>query len=111
MTFAQTFGGTIMISIAQTILSHTLTSQLSITLPGFDFSKISGAGLTNIRDMVSVQQLPEVLAAFNKGIINVFYCALATAVLSLLGSTLLEWKTIKKDTDNYNGEARQDAQT
>ena len=55
-------------------------------LPGFDASAISTAGATQIQDLVSKEQLPTVLAAYNAGIVNTFYCALAFSCLAFVAS-------------------------
>ena len=86
LAFAQFLAGTISVSVCQTILANTLTSELSNKLPGFDASAIATAGATQIQDLVSKEQLPTVLAAYNAGIVNIFYCALAFSCLAFVAS-------------------------
>ncbi|RDW56718.1 putative HC-toxin efflux carrier TOXA [Coleophoma cylindrospora] len=94
ITFAQFFGGTISVSVCQTILANTLVSELSKKLPGFNASAIASAGATEIQGLVSKEQLPIVLAAYNAGIDNAFYCALAASSLAFVASLFVEWKSV-----------------
>ena len=94
LAFATSFGGAIFVSVAQTVLSNTLVSQLSQTLPGFDASIISNTGATDLKKQVPRDQLPTVLRAYNTGIDNVFYCSLATSCLALIASCFVEWKSV-----------------
>ncbi|MCJ1416197.1 hypothetical protein MMC32_002532 [Xylographa parallela] len=91
--FAQV-GGSIFVSICQTILSSTLKSQLASTLPDFNATGIASSGATDIQSMVSAQQLPVLLDAYNAGIDNVFYCALGLSCLALIASFFVEWKSV-----------------
>ena len=97
LAFAQAFGGTVFVSVAQTVLSNTLTSQLAEALPGFDTSTISSTGATDIRNLVPMDKLPLVLKSYNAGIDNVFYCALAASCLALVASFFVEWMSVRSD--------------
>jgi len=94
LAFFQAFGGTLLLSIAQSVLSNTLRSELARTLPGFDSSVISSTGATEIRNLVSKDDLPIALAAYNSGINNVFYCALASSCVAFVASLFVEWKSV-----------------
>jgi hypothetical protein len=51
IAFAQFLAGTISVSVCQTILANTLSSELAKTLPGFDSSAIASAGATQIQKL------------------------------------------------------------
>lgn len=95
IAFAQFLAGTISVSVCQTILANTLSSELAKTLPGFDSSAIASAGATQIQKLVSATDLPIVLEAYNRGIDNTFYCALAASCLAFVASLFMEWKSVK----------------
>jgi hypothetical protein len=103
IAFAQFFAGTISVSVCQTILANTLTSELSRKLSGFDASAIASAGATEIQGLVSNQELPIVLAAYNLGIDNTFYFALAVSCLAFVASLFMEWKTVKSQPQGGSG--------
>ena len=75
----------------------TLRAQLSDKIPGLDTAKISQTGATSLSTLVSKDKLPVFLAAYNKGLVNVFYCSLAMACVALVASTCLEWRTMRKE--------------
>lgn len=95
IAFSQFLAGTIFITICQTILTNTLTSQLSRQLPGFDSSSLANAGATQIQNLVTQEELPIVLAAYSNGIDHVFYVSLAASCLAFLGSFFIEWKSVR----------------
>lgn len=97
IAFTNFFGGTVFLSLCQTILANTLSSQLARDLPGFDTSVISSTGATAIQTLVSKADLPIVLKAYNAGIDNTFYCALAVCCLAFVGSLFFEWKTVRRN--------------
>lgn len=97
MGFTQNLGGTIFVSVSQSILATSLRSNLAVTLPGFDSSVISKSGATDIRNLVTAQQLPVVLLAYNAAINNLFYCAMGLAAVALIASCFVEWKSVKVD--------------
>jgi len=106
LAFAQFFGGSMFVAVAQTVLANTLTHQLATALPGFDAGQIARTGATEIRDLVSPGDLPIVLEAYSKGINNVFYVALACAGLALVASCFLENLSVltKKEKEEGQGE-------
>ncbi|KAF2415860.1 putative efflux pump antibiotic resistance protein [Tothia fuscella] len=94
--FANQIGGTIFVSVCQGVLQSTLSTQLGQSIPGFDASAISHAGASDLAKLVPEEQLPALLEAYNKGIDDVFYCALAVACLAFVASWFLKWKSVKK---------------
>lgn len=86
ITFAQFAGGTIFISISQAVLTDTLKTQLSTSIPGLDVNALSSTGTTDIYKLVPEGLVPVLLKAYNQSIVNVFYVALGTACLGLVAS-------------------------
>lgn len=72
VVFCQFFGGALFPAIAETDLSSSLKSILPQDAPGVNATLIFNAGATGLRSIVSINQLPEVLSAYNKAIINTF---------------------------------------
>ncbi|KAK7959111.1 major facilitator superfamily transporter [Apiospora aurea] len=97
INFGNLVGGTVFVSVCQGVLSGTLTSELA-KIPGdaIDVHAILGSGATDVRKLLAPDQLPAFLAAYNKGIDNVFYVALASALLAFVASLFMEWKSVKK---------------
>ncbi|KAK8054688.1 hypothetical protein PG994_009755 [Apiospora phragmitis] len=96
INFGNLVGGTIFVSVCQGVLSDTLTTELAQTLPGkLDVHALLSSGVTDVAKLLPPDQLPAFLAAYNKGICNVFYVALAAAFLAFVASLFLEWKSVK----------------
>lgn len=93
--FFNTLGGAISISIAENIFSNTLLQKLPEYVPGIDAEAVLTAGATHINDVVTPQQLPGTLLAYNKAVTTAFILPIATAGLAFLSSLLFEWKSIK----------------
>jgi hypothetical protein len=99
ITFAQLTGGTIFISVCQAVLTTTLKNELSTSIPGLDVQKVSSTGATDLTKLVPEELVPILLAAYNEGVVNVFYCALGAACLGLVASLFLEWRTVKQQVE------------
>ncbi|KAF2489863.1 MFS general substrate transporter [Lophium mytilinum] len=95
INFGNFVGGTIFVSICQGILSSTLRSKLAQQIPGLEVSSISNSGATDFSKLVPPSQLPILLAAYNEGINNVFYCALGVSGFAFVASWFVEWKSVK----------------
>ena len=95
MMFSQTLGGAIFISVAQNVFTNKLLSNLREVLPNFDSEKVLATGATLIKDVIPPQYLGGVQAAYNDAIMSTFYVAVAMGSLSIFGSALFEWKSVK----------------
>ncbi|KAJ5837056.1 hypothetical protein N7447_003082 [Penicillium robsamsonii] len=96
VTFAQTLGGAIFISVGQNIFQNQLRKAMHLEDPSVDIAKVLAAGATTLRKKLPVEQLPAVLRSYNTAITQAFYVGVALAALSILGTIALEWKSMKK---------------
>jgi hypothetical protein len=64
-------------------------------LPGIDTQTIVMAGATGVRDIVSADQLPLVLEAYNMAVRNVFIMGVALGGLAFVAAWFFENKNIK----------------
>ncbi|KAK7188624.1 hypothetical protein DPSP01_005584 [Paraphaeosphaeria sporulosa] len=95
INFGNFVGGTIFVSICQTILTSTLQSQLAQKIPGLDVSSITHAGATDLAKLIPTDKLPVFHAVYNQGIVNVWYCALGVSAFAFVASWFVEWKSVK----------------
>jgi hypothetical protein len=95
INFGNFVGGTVFVSICQSILSSTLQSQLAQKIPDLDVSSILHAGATDLAKLIPLEQLPVFHAAYNEGVVNVWYCALAVSAFAFVASWFVEWKSVK----------------
>ncbi|QKX63238.1 uncharacterized protein TRUGW13939_10407 [Talaromyces rugulosus] len=110
--FAQMFGGSLFISVAQNVFATKLIEGLrGIHNLGVDPQTIVDAGATaapsklGITDPAVLEQLKHV---YNEAIVGTFRVALITTCLSALGLIFMEWKSVK---DSQKAEDQTDAET
>lgn len=75
-------GTAISISISQTIFQSALPGLLAEHAPGVDARSVLSAGATNIRGLVSAEQLAGLLVAYNKALTQMFVSCGLTTLLS-----------------------------
>lgn len=92
--FSQTLGGALFISVGQNIFTGQLIKSLA-AIPEVDSALILSAGVTELRKIVSTELLGNVLVAYNEALVRTFYVAVATTALSIAGSGVIEWKSMK----------------
>lgn len=95
--FLQTLGGTIFVSIGNSIFTNSLVSSLERNVPSVNPATITAAGASDIKSIVSAEDLPQVLAAYNHALTQAFLAAASMAALSIFGSILAPWMSVKKN--------------
>ncbi|CAI6301863.1 unnamed protein product [Periconia digitata] len=110
IVFVQNLGGALFISIAQSIFTDSLATQLS-KIPGLHLSReqIVSMGATNIKHLVSKDMVGMLAEGYRVAIRNVFYMGLVLSCLSMVGAVVVEWRSIKKD-EKAQGNEKKDAQ-
>lgn len=96
LSFTQTLAGAIFLSIGESVFANRLIANLQSRLPGVDAGIVLASGATGIRDRFSVGQMPLVLEAYNKAIVQTFYVGVVMASISVFGPVFMEWLSIKK---------------
>ncbi|CAO1600478.1 hypothetical protein XANCAGTX0491_004167 [Xanthoria calcicola] len=94
MFFGQSLGGVISLSAAQNVLTNSLISNLD-SFPDVDPRTIIETGATALRSIFSPGDLPEVLIAYNKAIIQTYYIALGISCASVIAGLSMEWRSVK----------------
>ena len=94
MFFMQGLGGSIFISIGQTVFTHSLVSHLS-KAAGLNPSLIVNTGATELRNLVPPQYLDKVLVAYNYALSDTLKVPVACACATILAGLTMEWKSLK----------------
>ncbi|KAI3325553.1 putative efflux pump [Xylariaceae sp. AK1471] len=95
VVFAQTIGGTLFISVSQNIFSNSLVKELAINVPTVDPAAVISAGATNLQRAFPPELISGVVLSYNNALTTAFIVGVATAVLSVVASALIEWKSVK----------------
>ncbi|PYI27835.1 MFS general substrate transporter [Aspergillus indologenus CBS 114.80] len=94
--FLQILGGSLFVSVAENIFTkHLIANIAALEIPGLSPEAVVGAGATGFRALVSAEDLPAVLVAYNDALAKVFQLALILGCLSLLGAVGVEWRSMK----------------
>lgn len=94
MLFAQSLGGALFICIGEAVFTNTLTTNLS-PISGLNPKLIISTGATDLWNVVTAQDLPAVLVAYNGALSKAFIVAVAAACFTLVPVLGIEWKSVK----------------
>ncbi|EXJ81084.1 hypothetical protein A1O3_07372 [Capronia epimyces CBS 606.96] len=95
LLFCQNFGGSIFLTVAQTVFSNSLRDAISTNVPGANVEAIVAAGATAFRTVVSSAQLKGVLDAYCTSITHVFYLVCGVAVCAFCSGWGLGWRDLR----------------
>jgi len=97
LQFGSFLGGTVFVTVSQTILENQLVKGLAGIMPDLDPSTIANGGATSLRNMVSSEELPVVLGVYNDSMKSIWYLGLALACWVFLASFGMEWRSVRKE--------------
>ena len=93
---AQTLGGALFVSVAQTAFSTKLSEELASRVPHLDFSPIlHEGGAAGLDKFVPAEYLSDVELSYNNSLPSAFFVATIMAIASLLGCSFVEWNSVK----------------
>lgn len=95
LLFGQTLAGAVFLPVCQSVFQNQLVSNLHDYAPDANYNDILESGITGLRKVVSSEQLPSVLTAYNKALTQSFYVAVAMSSLSILGPVWLDRVSLK----------------
>ncbi|CAO2647190.1 Nn.00g081120.m01.CDS01 [Neocucurbitaria sp. VM-36] len=95
MFFMQQLGGSVFLAVSQNIFSSQLVKQLS-GIAGLDSGAIINTGVTDLRRVVPANEISTVIDAYSYALTRCFILAAALHAAMILGSSMVEWRSIKK---------------
>ena len=98
--FVQTLFGTIFLSVGQNVFQDRLVRTLQERVPRVDPKVVIDSGAADLAQTMSKlypQDVQGILVAYAEAIRAVFLVALVLSCLSIFGSALCEWKSVKKE--------------
>lgn len=99
LTFSQTLGGALFLSIGATVLTNSLQSGLENDVEGIDVQAVLNAGANGIRDAVPSAMLTGVVEVYASSIDNVFYMCTGLAVACFVTAWGMGWVDIRKEEE------------
>jgi hypothetical protein len=92
--FMRFLGPAIFLPVAQNVFISQLISKLD-SIPGINPQKILDGGATDLRNLATGDNLVKLISDYNDSIIGVFYIVVATCAVTIFGSLLVEWRSLK----------------
>jgi hypothetical protein len=93
--FGQSMGPAVFVAIAQVIFTNQLSS-LEDVVPGLTPTYIEQHGLGDIKNGIPMRSLDNVLGGISRGLTHTWYLVVALACTTIVGSLLVEWRSVKK---------------
>jgi MFS family permease len=99
MLFAQSFGPTVAVAVAQVLFVNQLSTNLNVLMPGIDEADLGKSSLNHIVTSVPLDKSRDVLVAIDKSLIQTWYLVVGLACTTMIGSLLIEWRSVKSRRD------------
>nr|WAU16872.1 BTG12 [Cercospora sp. JNU001] len=100
--FARLLGGTIFTTLGQNLLTTHLASHLPALIPGLTRQQVSDLGATELRTLVSPNELPEALSIYNDGLRLPFYASAGISASMIFATVAFRWLSVK-DPERQGG--------
>jgi MFS family permease len=97
--FAQSFGPTVAVAVAQVLFVNQLSLNLKGLVPDLGGTDIENTGLTQIVASVPPARSRDVLVAIDQSLIQTWYLVVGLACATMVGSLLIEWRSVKSRRD------------
>ncbi|KAM0355066.1 hypothetical protein ACHAPU_000918 [Fusarium lateritium] len=95
LNFVTFFGGTVFITVSQTLLQGQLETKITKFVPDVDIQQLANSGATSLKKLVPSDKIDLVLGAYNDSMRSIWYLGLGMACAAFLLSFGLEWKSIQ----------------
>jgi hypothetical protein len=93
--FCQTVGGAVFVSAGQSALSNVIFKKLPIYAPSVNPAQVFAVGSTELKNVFSAQQLPEIQHAYMDGLHAACAIAIASAGVATIVSLFGKWRNLK----------------
>ncbi|KAG5767435.1 hypothetical protein H9Q73_014246 [Fusarium xylarioides] len=95
LNFVMFLGGTVFVTVSQTLLEGQLESKIAKYVPGVDINTLTNSGATNVWNLVPSDKVDLVLNAYNDSMRSIWYLGLGMGCFGLITSSGFEWKNVK----------------
>lgn len=106
MVFSNTISGAIFLSVAENIFQERLIAELHAFVSEVNPEVVIAAGANGLvasMQKVYPQFIQPILESYAKALQSVFIIPLVMACVSMFGSALMEWRSVRKDVDKEKG--------
>lgn len=93
-TVCKLLGGSIFVSVAQTLFNNKLHDMIIQRLPQLDPHVLMTIGAIELRSKLGADLIPTVAACYNDALKDVWWLLLALSGVSLVGAMGVEWRSV-----------------
>ena len=94
--FAQTFGGALFLTFAETDFTNALKEAIRTFAPNVSAETVIAAGASSFRKVVPTAEIAGVLLAYNQAVQHTFYLAAAASAATFVFGWGTGWKSVRK---------------
>lgn len=94
--FGQNIGPAVFIAIAQVIFANQLSTNLVDVIPGLTPGSVENLGMGDILAQAPASLRSQVIEQIDKSVTHTWYLAAALACTTLVGSLMMEWRSVKQ---------------
>ena len=94
--FAQTFGGALFLTFAETDFTNALKEAMRTFAPNVSADTVIAAGASSFRKVVPTAEIAGVLLAYNQAVQHTFYLAAAAAAATFVFAWGMGCKSVRK---------------
>ncbi|WZH47041.1 major facilitator superfamily domain-containing protein [Fusarium acuminatum] len=109
LNFVNFFGGTIFITVSQSLFQGQLQDKITKYVPDIDIHQLTNSGATGVKSLVPADKMELVLGAYNDSMKAIWYLGLGMACAAFLVSFGFEWRTVKTDKKKPSEESSEDS--
>jgi hypothetical protein len=103
IVFAQNFGGSLPLSVAQNAFINRLVSGLEQIPGNIDPARVVNSGATQITSLTKDPSLlSDIKFAYNDGLKQTFLVSLVSVCVAIIGAVGVEWKSVKRKPIDEN---------
>lgn len=92
VTFCQTFGGAIFVSVAQALFANRLSAGILQAVPGVSPQIVQEVGATNLDSVIDAGHMHAVKGVYNDALVSAWYLAVALFGVAVVGAAGMSMK-------------------
>lgn len=92
VTFCQTFGGAIFVSVAEALFANRLRAGIMQTVLGVSPRIVQEVGATNLGNVIDAQHMDAVKGVYNDALVSAWYLTVALFGIAVLGAVGMSTK-------------------
>ncbi|KAK8137910.1 major facilitator superfamily transporter [Apiospora sp. TS-2023a] len=98
IVFAQTLGGSLFVSVGQSVFTNQLVKSLAADVPSLSPLIVLATGATNLQTTLPAADIAGVQLAYSEALTKAYVVTIALSAFSVIGCVFCPWKSVKGKT-------------